>query len=418
MPIQWMIEEESPIGTIIGTVKETLLLINNSSQLIDKISLKLNNQNNDGQAFLLNSQTGIITSNSRLDYEQKTFYSFIVSLEPIELNCSISILIKLININDNPIIIDLNSLIYNITENNLVPFYIGRIKLIDIDQLFSSEYEFYLKNISTQISIDQSSGSIILYDKLDREYYGSELQYEIIAIDNNNKENNLTNKLILYINDINDNGPKFDQDLYSINISKSIRINSIIFQVNATSDDPIVNGNFTYYLINPPEYFSIDENTGIIRLKKSLPSTITNLTLTIKVLENEINLTNQTNLFIIILNDDKNYFNFEYRNDCFIEENQIIGTNICTIGKNSNDFIYELIDPTNNFQIFEYNGTIINKKIFDYEKDQHEYNITIIVKDRENQVQRKFDKDLIESCMGTRELRIHIFWTRAWISCR
>jgi len=298
MPIQWMIEEESPIGTIIGTVKETLLLINNSSQLIDKISLKLNNQNNDGQAFLLNSQTGIITSNSRLDYEQKTFYSFTISLEPIELNCSISILIKLININDNPIIIDSNSLIYNITENNPVPFYIGRIRLIDIDQLFSSEYEFYLKNISTQISIDQSSGSIILYDKLDREYHGSELQYEIIAIDNNNKENNLTNKLILSINDINDHGPKFDQDFYSINISKSIRPNTYIFQVNATSKDPIMNGNLTYYLINTSEYFLIDKQTGIIRLKNYLPSIIMNFTLNIEVYEDEINLTDQTNLFI------------------------------------------------------------------------------------------------------------------------
>ncbi|CAF1569954.1 unnamed protein product [Rotaria sordida] len=29
IPIEWMIEEESPIGTIIGTVKEILLLINN-----------------------------------------------------------------------------------------------------------------------------------------------------------------------------------------------------------------------------------------------------------------------------------------------------------------------------------------------------------------------------------------------------
>jgi hypothetical protein len=331
---------------------------------------------------------GIITSNSRLDYEQKTSYSFSISLEPIQLNCSILILIKLININDNPIKFDLNSLIYNITENNLIPVYIGRIQLIDIDQLFTSEYEFYLKNFSSQISIDQTTGSIVLYEKLDREFHGSELQYEIIAIDNNNKENKLTNKLILFINDINDHGPKFDQDFYSINISKSIRSNSIIFQLNATSDDPIVNGNMSYYLINSSDYFSIDEKTGIIRVKKSLPSIITNFTLNIKVFENGINLTDQTNLLISIINDDNNYFNLDYRNNCFLDENQIIGTRICTIGKNSNDFIYELIDQMNNFQIFQHNGTIINKKIFDYEKDPHEYNLTIIVRDRENQVGR------------------------------
>jgi len=383
MPIEWMIQEESPIGTIIGTVKDTLLLINNSSELIDQLSFKLNN---DAQSFLLNSQTGLITSNSRLDYEQKSFYSFSITLEPMELNCSIPIRIQLININDNPIIFDTNSLVYNVTENNPIPFYIGRLQLIDIDRLFSFDYEFYLQNFSSQIFIDSRTGSIILYEKLDREYHGAEIQYQILAIDRNHQANNLTNILTLSINDINDNGPKFDQDLYSINISKSLRINSSIFQLNATSNDPIVNGNMTYSFPNSSEYFSIEPSTGIIRLKHSLPSIATNLTLMIEVFENGINLTNQTNLFISIINDDKNYFNFDNQKKCFLEENQLIGTNICSIGKNSNEFIYELINQKTNFQISENNGTITSKKVFDYELDPHEYNLTILVRDRDNQV--------------------------------
>jgi hypothetical protein len=383
MPIEWMIQEESPIGTIIGTVKDTLLLINNSSELIDQLSFKLNN---DAQSFLLNSQTGLITSNSRLDYEQKSFYSFSITLEPMELNCSIPIRIQLININDNPIIFDTNSLVYNVTENNPIPFYIGRLQLIDIDRLFSFDYEFYLQNFSSQIFIDPRTGSIILYEKLDREYHGAEIQYKILAIDRNHQANNLTNILTLFINDINDNGPKFDQDLYSINISKSLRINSSIFQLNATSNDPIVNGNMTYSFSNSSEYFSIEPSTGIIRLKHSLPSIATNLTLMIEVFESGINLTNQTNLFISIINDDKNYFNFDNRKKCFLEENQLIGTNICSIGKNSNEFIYELINQKTNFQISENNGTITSKKVFDYELDPHEYNLTILVRDRDNQV--------------------------------
>ena len=75
------------------------------------------------------------------------------------------------------------------------------------------------------------------------------------------------------------------------------------------------------------------------------------------------------------------------KSDCFIEENQIIGTNICTIAKYSNDFIYELIDYLNYFDMT--NDTIINEKLFDYEIDQHEYNVTILVKDRNNQVHVK-----------------------------
>jgi hypothetical protein len=106
----------------------------------------------------------------------------------------------------------------------------------------------------------------------------------------------------------------------------------------------------------------------------------------IEVFESGINLTNQTNLFISIINDDKNYFNFDNRKKCFLEENQLIGTNICSIGKNSNEFIYELINQKTNFQISENNGTITSKKVFDYELDPHEYNLTILVRDRDNQV--------------------------------
>ncbi|UJR27505.1 hypothetical protein I4U23_008789 [Adineta vaga] len=386
IPIRWMIKEESPIGTILGTVKDTLLSINNSSKLIDQLQFKLTTMNNpDAQSFLLNSQIGLITSNSRLDYEQKTFYSFSIQLQPNELNCSISIVIKLININDNPIVFDRNSLVYNITENNLIPFYVGRLNLIDIDRLFQSNYEFYLQNSSSHIFIDQTTGSILLYEKLNREYHGSQIIYQVKAIDTNNRENALSEKLILNIIDINDHGPKFEKNFYSINISKTIRPNTNIFQVNATSEDSVMNGKFQYSLKNASNYFQIDEHTGMIRLKTSLPSMLMNLTVHVEVFEDEINLTDSTNVFISIINDDNIYFNFENQDKCFLDENQNIGTIICTIGRNSDEFLYELIDTTNAFQIMKFNGTILSKKIFDYETDPHQYNVTVIVKDRENQ---------------------------------
>ncbi|CAF4209762.1 unnamed protein product, partial [Rotaria sordida] len=100
IPIEWMIEEESPIGTKIGNIKEILLMINNNSELIEQIKMKLNNNNNnnndDVKVFHFNSSTGIFISKYRLDYEQKHFYSFSIILEPNELHCTLSIIIKLI----------------------------------------------------------------------------------------------------------------------------------------------------------------------------------------------------------------------------------------------------------------------------------------------------------------------------------
>ena len=229
-----MIEEESPIGTSIGNIKDTLLIINNNfSQLIERINIKLIH-NHDTQAFMFNSSTGSLSSNSRLDYEQKHFYSFSVYLEPNELNCSISIVIKLININDNSISFDRKSLEYTIYENTLIPSYIGRIRLIDLDQLLS--FKYYLVHPSSEISIDSITGSIILMKKLNQ----GKFQYEIIAM-NLFDQTNLTE--ILTIN-VKDHGPLFEKKNYQINLKKSIQPGRIIFR-NLTS---ITNENINYFI--------------------------------------------------------------------------------------------------------------------------------------------------------------------------
>ncbi|CAF1545949.1 unnamed protein product [Rotaria magnacalcarata] len=383
MPIEWMIEEESPIDTEIGSIKDVLLMINNNSHLVELINMQLIG-NSDTQLFHFNSSTGLLTSKSRLDYEQKHIYSFFITLEPNQLHCSFPIVIKLININDNAIKLDSKSLIYNLNENNLIPFYIGRIKLIDIDQLFLFEYKFYLRNFSSQISIDATTGSIILLDKLDREIHGEKLQYDIIAIDRTNQKT-LADKFTISINDLNDHGPVFEKDLYQISINKSTQPGTIIFQVMAFSYDPIMNGNISYYLMSSSFMFSIDKHTGDIRLNEYIPSAMASVTLTIQAREDGIDLVDRTDVFITIINDDYIYFTLENRNRCFIDENQPNGTKVCTIGKDSIDFIYDLMDPTNTFGILSNNGTIINRKIFDYEIDKHEYNVSIIVKDRMNQ---------------------------------
>ncbi|CAF5176711.1 unnamed protein product, partial [Rotaria magnacalcarata] len=264
---------------------------------------------------------------------------------------------------------------------------IGRIKLIDIDQLFLFEYKFYLRNFSSQISIDATTGSIILLDKLDREIHGEKLQYDIIAIDRTNQKT-LADKFTISINDLNDHGPVFEKDLYQISINKSTQPGTIIFQVMAFSYDPIMNGNISYYLMSSSFMFSIDKHTGDIRLNEYIPSAMASVTLTIQAREDGIDLVDRTDVFITIINDDYIYFTLENRNRCFIDENQPNGTKVCTIGKDSIDFIYDLMDPTNTFGILSNNGTIINRKIFDYEIDKHEYNVSIIVKDRMNQVMK------------------------------
>ena len=329
---------------------------------------------------------GVLTSNARLDYEQKSSYSFSILLEPDELNCSLSVVVQLLNINDNPVVFNPQSLSYNVTENNPVPMYVGRIGLIDVDQLLSSDYEFYLKNETSLVSVDLTTGSIILNAPLDREVHGRTLIYEIIVRDQLNKEKNLTTTFNIDINDVNDNGPKFSQEIYAVNVSKSLRPKMLVFQVNATSEDPSANGNMTYSLLNPSEYFLLEGDTGRIYVKKPLPSLLTNFTLDIRVMEEGIQSTDRTQVIVSIVNDDHVYFNFDESKACFLREHQAMQTAICTLGKTSDEFLYQVIDPTKFFEISPNNGTLINRKVFDYETDPHEYHLTVIAKDRDNLV--------------------------------
>ena len=60
MPIEWMVEEESPIGSTIGTVKDRLAILNNASQWLDRTRFKLDYRS-ETQAFLLDAKTGMFT---------------------------------------------------------------------------------------------------------------------------------------------------------------------------------------------------------------------------------------------------------------------------------------------------------------------------------------------------------------------
>jgi hypothetical protein len=57
MPIEWMMEEESPVGTMLGTVKDRLAILNNASQWLDRIRFKVDSRSQT-QAFLLDPNTG------------------------------------------------------------------------------------------------------------------------------------------------------------------------------------------------------------------------------------------------------------------------------------------------------------------------------------------------------------------------
>ena len=70
--------------------------------------------------------------------------------------------------------------------------------------------------------------------------------------------------------DINDNPPVFDQTEYQVNVNESVPIGTNLAQVRAKDADEGKNAQLSYFMANANEQFSIDPNSGLLKVKNSL----------------------------------------------------------------------------------------------------------------------------------------------------
>ncbi|CAF1547515.1 unnamed protein product, partial [Didymodactylos carnosus] len=400
---EWSINEEVPLDTVIGSIMPNLIEANNVSRnnhlnmkQINDLAMTLSGK--DSYPFKIDQQTGVLSVIDRLDYETQATYLFNILLNPrnneplINLNCNLTLLLHLFNINDNIPQFQLDSLQLTVNENNRYPLYIGRVKASDADDKNDHHLNYYLlNNTNSDILVDKTTGSIILFKTYDRELISIE-HFLIMVQDNNSNESlNSTGILTINVNDLNDQPPIFDKQMYEMNISETTKLDSVVLQVVASSRDPVSNGNITYSIINNNSnisYFKIDSNTGMIKLIKPLDYEHEKyISFIVEAIEENmsqnIQNTTQTIVHIYILDENDNYPHFFEHYDCELNEN-LLSQNICTINAfdqdNGNYLTYHLEDPNNNFNI-TLNGTIYNLKMFDYELDEIEQNVTVIVSD-------------------------------------
>ncbi|XP_066053668.1 protocadherin alpha-6-like isoform X3 [Chamaea fasciata] len=91
-----------------------------------------------------------------------------------------------------------------------------------------------------------------------------------------------TMELVISVLDANDNAPQFNQSVYNVHLSEDAIQGTLVVQMNATDLDEGTNRNVKYEIntIVPPaasDLFSIDVNTGEIRLRGALDFEVVNL---------------------------------------------------------------------------------------------------------------------------------------------
>ncbi|KAI5610638.1 protocadherin 2 gamma 29 precursor, partial [Silurus asotus] len=139
----------------------------------------------------------------------------------------------------------------------------------------------YTLNPSDHFSVKELSRSdgtkyfeMVLKTPLDREIQ-EEHNLILTAFDGGNPQKSGTVKIKVTVLDANDNSPVFSQPIYRVSLSENIPKNSLVVTVNATDKDKGSNGEVTYSFSQSTgneatEIFSIDSDTGVIKLKGPL----------------------------------------------------------------------------------------------------------------------------------------------------
>nr|DBA30657.1 TPA: hypothetical protein GDO54_006612 [Pyxicephalus adspersus] len=233
---------------------------------------------NARQTFTMDSETGIIRTKSELDYESTPSYKMSVEAKDgggLVAKCSI--VIQIVDVNDNAPEIMIASLSTPIPEDSLPGTLVALINVKDLDAGKNGEVSCHVTEIFP-LQLLQSSNNyyrLVTTGYLDREK-NSTYNITLVAEDTGSPPMITTSTIYLQVLDVNDNMPVFDKAVYISYIPEHTSAGTSVLNIHASDLDNNENARVVYSIIstnidNIPvsSYVSINSITGVIYAQRS-----------------------------------------------------------------------------------------------------------------------------------------------------
>ncbi|XP_030207359.1 protocadherin Fat 4 isoform X1 [Gadus morhua] len=229
------------------------------------------------ERFTMDSSSGVVVMISAIDREELDGALITVSIEAAQADdpskaADSLVIVTIEDVNDNTPVFSQQSVSVSILENSPVGVVVAMASVADADQGgFVGNLSIIPDSAPFSVSAD---GSVRVKDSaaLDRESHTSFL-FQVTAIESDppNRVARMSVEVILV--DQNDNSPNFTQGLYVVRVDGEQKEGMLLVWVKAEDPDEGENGEITYSLDfgNKDGYFSINEKSGEITLKKMIP---------------------------------------------------------------------------------------------------------------------------------------------------
>ncbi|XP_015435266.1 PREDICTED: cadherin-related tumor suppressor [Dufourea novaeangliae] len=226
--------------------------------------------NDFAETFVIDSDTGEISTNAKLDREEIASYELAVEArdqgQP-PLTGTATVLVTVLDKNDNPP--HFTRLFgVNVTENAEIGTFVIRITSSDPDIGSNANVTYtFTDNPGMKFSLDALSGNVTVVGHLDREEQ-DEYLLKLVAADGAWLS---ATALTITIQDQNDNAPEFDEESYHFHFPELQPPVAHVGQVTAIDRDKQgPNSVISYSLLQPSDLFTVDPATGDVFSKKTL----------------------------------------------------------------------------------------------------------------------------------------------------
>ncbi|XP_044060659.1 protocadherin gamma-A11-like [Siniperca chuatsi] len=228
--------------------------------------------------FEINKTTGVIFLSGQVDYEKAKKYEMrIEATDQGALTDSSKVIVEVIDVNDNPPVINVMSLTSPVSEDSPPGTTIGIINIKDLDSGENGQVACRIEqNAPFKIKSNLRNYYTLVTDTvLDRESV-SEYNITVVATDSGMPPLSTKRTFHLKVSDVNDNAPVFSQVVYNAFITENNSPGISVVTLRAKDPDENQNARISYFLENVniggspvSEYVSINAESGVIHAVRS-----------------------------------------------------------------------------------------------------------------------------------------------------
>ncbi|CAG9825597.1 unnamed protein product [Phaedon cochleariae] len=270
-----MVKENLPVGTFV-----LQLQAEDADVVGDDAQIEYSIRAGDGIGIFSIDEKGIITTLATLDVETKSHYWITVYAQDrgiFPLFSTAEVYIQVLDENDNYPLSEEPVYYPSIAEESPAGTVVLQIKATDrdVDPVKNITYKIVSGDPEGFFAINTSTGALTTTSrKLNRETQ-DEYILEVSICDNGKPALSSVARVVVTVDDINDNSPEFDQNVYDVHLpSRLANIEDPLFQVLALDKDAGENAQLKYQFKSAKyrSKFRIDGKTGCVYAHKEFVS--------------------------------------------------------------------------------------------------------------------------------------------------